>query len=140
MTLSNSILAYNDCFKLFDKALEAAKGIRIEYGEEKVAGYHGLRFNKARSLDRERNAKIYPEGDAMHGQSLYDAISIRRRQDDEGIWYVILVKIEAVAENLPVTDLIDDDPLLAPPKPPEPGTKVELELIPMPVETKIRRI
>lgn len=130
MTLSNSDLAYTDCYKLFDQALDARKGIRIEYGSESMTNYQASRFNKARTLDRIKNCSIHPEGAPLHGKSIYDAISIRKRSDNDGVWYVVLVKIEAAAEGLRVEELSDEYDAWEAPKLPPP--RVELELLPAP--------
>lgn len=139
MTLSTSDLAYVDCYKLLDQALDARKGIRIQYASESDVNYQASRFNKARSLDRIKNTTLHQPGDLLYGKSLYDGISIRKRSDDNGVWYVILVKIEALAEGLQVDELAEDDEMLKGPRPPD-GEKMTLELLPAPVDTKVRRI
>lgn len=137
MTLSNSSLAYMDCYKLFDRALEAKQGVRIDYGPESTCGYMGLRFNQARKLDRENNAKIHPDGHELHGRSIYDGISIKKREDPSGRWWLILMKLEALADMVEVVELGVDEEMLKRIAPPT--EKVQLELLPMP-EAKVRRI
>lgn len=139
MTLSTSDLAYVDCYKLLDQALDARKGIRIQYASENDVNYQASRFNKARALDRIKNTTLHQVGDLLYGKSLYDGISIRKRSDDNGVWYVILVKIEALAEGLKVDELAEDDEMLMASQPPQ-GEKMTLELLPAPAEPRVRRI
>ena len=78
MSLNNSRRSYDDCFGLFDRALEADRGIRIEVDDIRAANYLRMRMHHARTIDRRDNKLIYPDPeDAMHGRSIYDVFVIR---------------------------------------------------------------
>lgn len=134
MTLSNSEFAYKDCFRLFDQCMESARGLRIEYPEERTASYMALRFNKARMLDREKNSRMYSEAEPLYGKSIYDEISIRKREDN-GKFYLVLVKTEAMADAVVIEELGEDFNIFEGPK--QLPYKVALELLPAPAKPAV---
>jgi hypothetical protein len=91
MALQSQIEAYHDCLGYYERALEKG-GIRLKTkGNEGDAKYLQLRLHKARQLHREENARMYPDGHPMHGNSPYDKFSVANpRRDTEGFWWVYI--------------------------------------------------
>jgi hypothetical protein len=79
MGMSNSRLAFSDCYELMEKALEDQKGIRIKYATEQDAWLYRLRLHNARKIDRKDNQENYEAGHGMHGRSIYDQLIMRLR-------------------------------------------------------------
>jgi hypothetical protein len=75
-----------------DSALKEAKGSRIHIGSRSAAMTYRLRLNRARQLDRNFNAKAFPEGVKMHGSSIYDEFVFTVRIDENEEWWVYLEK------------------------------------------------
>ena len=105
MSLNNSRRSYDDCFSLFDRALEADRGIRVEVDDIRAANYLRMRMHHARTIDRRDNKLIYPDPeDAMHGRSIYDVFVIRI-EDGEPAWVyldkekVTIGRVEEIATN-----------------------------------------
>jgi hypothetical protein len=93
MSLTNSRLAYRDCYELMDEALKHEQGARASMGSEGSAMGYRIRMNKARQLDREFNKKVYQDpGHALHGGSIYDELIFTVREDETGNWWVYLRK------------------------------------------------
>ena len=90
MTLSTSITAYDNCFEAFDRAIEAKRGIRMEFDDWGSANFFRMRCHQARKLDRERNAKIYSDPEhPMHGRSTFDPLTLRIiREGDNTYLYI----------------------------------------------------
>ena len=87
MSLSNSRLAYGDCFELLDQALEEARGIRIELADENKANYLRMRIHHARQIDRNENKLTYPDLDhPLHGRSPYDILVCRIERETGRAW------------------------------------------------------
>ena len=87
MSLNNSRRSYDDCFSLFDRALEADRGIRVEVDDIRAANYLRMRMHHARTIDRRDNKLIYPDPeDAMHGRSIYDIFVIRIEDGEPKAW------------------------------------------------------
>jgi hypothetical protein len=77
MAYSKSPLAYEDLREIFDRALDAPKGLRIPCKSRGAAMQLRSRFNSLREVDRKQNLRTYAEGDPMHGQSQYDRLTLR---------------------------------------------------------------
>lgn len=96
MPVSKSRLSYDDCFSLFEKALEDSKGARYQV----PGGLHGknqyfiMRMHQARWLDREENASIHEKGHPLHGRSIYDRLICQLKEDTEGGWWVYVSHTE----------------------------------------------
>ena len=87
MSLSNSRLAYNDCFELLDRALDEARGIRIELASADAATYLRMRIHHARQIDRRENKATYPDLDhPLHDRSPYDILVCRIEPDAGRAW------------------------------------------------------
>ncbi len=116
MSLSNSRLAYDDCFKLLDAALDEPRGIRVEVASSNDATYLRMRIHHARTIDRRENAATYIEKDhPLHGRSPYDILVVRIEDDHEGSWlYLDKQKVEiGRVESIPETKtLMGPEPML----------------------------
>lgn len=108
MSVSTSLLAYQDCITIMDQALADPKGARIKVANAGDASYQRLRMHYARKLHRDENAKTYEQGHAMHGRSEYDAITVRIRNIG-GECYLYLERTDVVAGE--VESLSELEPL-----------------------------
>ena len=103
MPLPSSPLAYQDCYQLFDAAVNDPQGARVFKGTQEAAAHFRLRCNYARVVNRNENAKTYEKDHPLHGRSEYDTVRLTLREDTEGGWYVYAEKypdIEADIEPL----------------------------------------
>ena len=128
MTAAVSRLAFNDCFDIFDQAIADPTGIRVAFSSEGAAIHFRMRLHRARTIDRQDNAKLHPSDHPMHGRSPYDQIIIKIRKVEEG-WFVYL---EALldAGRLRVESL---EGLEVPPPPPKPQVDMIMPEAPDPV-------
>lgn len=105
MSLSNSRAAYLDAYVLLDKALEEPRGLRVEIIEGRGAANHfRMRIHQARQIDRNENAKTYPDPNHhLHGRSPYDLLVCRIESGPAGTWlYLDKQKVEiGVVESIP---------------------------------------
>lgn len=104
MPVSESRLSYDDCFTLFEKALEDSKGARYqiaatpkEYGKHQ---YFRMRMHQARALDRKDNRDLYEPGHKLYGRSAYDPLVIQLKPDSEGGWWVYVSHTEINPEDI----------------------------------------
>lgn len=103
MPYSTSLTSYPDIVKVLDRALESRAGVRVTFETvEGVMTFCG-RVHTFRHQDRKANAKIYPADHHMHGASVYDPLTIKRRKD---CFQVEVIKLDAVA-----FDMVDIDPI-----------------------------
>lgn len=101
MPLSNARLAYQDCFDIFDAALNDEKGARVEMPDVEQATFLRMRLHNARKIDRKDNTEVYSEGDPMYGQSIYDKLTVRIREVGGKIWlYVEQIALIGKIEGL----------------------------------------
>lgn len=103
MPVSNSRLSYSDCFTLFEKALEDAKGARYQVsgGESRSdAWYFRLRMHNARQIDRKDNKELFELGDPLYGRSIYDPLLIQIKQDVEEKWWIYVVHTEIDGDQI----------------------------------------
>ena len=96
MSLPTSRLAYADCIDLLDKCLEAERGIRVKAYNPDKANFFRMRIHMARQIIRNENKEIYEKGDPMWGCSIYDAIVIKIRVEDDGMTWLYLEKISSM--------------------------------------------
>lgn len=109
MSASTSKLSYSDCFEVMDKALEADRGVRIQFNDEGNAKHFLVRCHKARVLDRHENRLTYNEGDPLYARSIYDPLMGQIKRMDGKIW-LFLRKLSAehlVIEEIDGTELVD---------------------------------
>lgn len=96
MPVSSSRLSYDDCFTLFEKALNDTKGARYQIpdGAHGATKYFVMRMHQARSLDRKENKELYEKGHKLYGRSIYDPLVCRIKKDVEGLWWVYVSHTE----------------------------------------------
>lgn len=122
MPISNSRLAYGDCYDAMNAALEDERGVRIKVKDVNDAHFLRMRMNQARVIDRDLNARTYEKGDPMYGLSEYDKLMIRIKEikgrDGNTIVYLYL---EQVASFVPEVENLSDvqDEVVAAPEAPE---------------------
>lgn len=92
MTMSSSPLAYKAEYDLMDRALKAAKGVRVPFKTRPEASTYRLKLNNARKLQRKLNKELYTEGHVLHGCSEYDELVFVLREDADEEWWVYLEK------------------------------------------------
>lgn len=114
MSLSNSRLAYDDCYTLLDKALDEPRGIRVEVADESAAIYLRMRIHHARTIDRNDNAKTYPADSPFHGRSPYDILVCRIENGGDTVWlYLDKQKVEiGRVESIEDQPQIESRPML----------------------------
>ncbi len=88
MPLSDSRLAYKDCYAFLDQALEDGKGARVPFSNFASASYFRMRCHQARTINKRENKQIYQKGDPMWGLSEYDQLVVRIKEDTEGEFWV----------------------------------------------------
>lgn len=117
MSLSNSRLAYTDCYEFLDAAIADPQGVRMKLPYNQAVHFR-MRCNHARSIDRRENTLTYPEDHPLYGRSEYDRVRINLIQRIEngahvGYVYATPWAIEGKIENL--SDLGHDHILDQPP-------------------------
>lgn len=108
MTLSNSRLAFKDCYELFELAMSDPKGVKVRFDKQNDALHFRHRMHQARKLDREDNKRVHPADSPMHGLSEFDKITVRIERDEHGHW-LRLTKIEAQAFDIVSLSEEEDD-------------------------------
>lgn len=118
MGMSNSRLAFSDCYELMEKALADPKGIRIKFASENDAWLYRLRIHNARAIDRKENRENFEKGHGMHGKSVYDTLICRLRPEDNGGggWWLRIEKI--TTEGMVIEPLSEEE--ISPPALPGP--------------------
>lgn len=104
MTVSHSRAAYEDCYHLFDRAMDSPAGVRHSCPTEGAAYHLRGRLNYARILHRnEMSAVAIADDDPRLGTSPYDVLILRVRQADAKWWvYIEPRKVVGETEDLPV--------------------------------------
>lgn len=109
MSLPQRIAAYEDCFRIFDRAI--TRGARVAFATRGEAEYFAMRMQQARSLQRDESKQIYPSDDRRWGKSEYDKLVVRRAvEDDKGEWWIYIQRHDA--NILAVEDLEETDATL----------------------------
>lgn len=88
MSLTNSRLAYRDCYEFMEEALKQDIGARASMGTFSDAIAYRNRLNKARQIDRNNNAQTYEPGHVLHGGSRFDELIFTTREDTTGNFWV----------------------------------------------------
>lgn len=111
MSLSTSLLSYEDCLAYYSQAMENEVGIRIRVASEAAAIHLRMRLHKARQLDRERNREIYTDpAHPMHYGTIFDQLFVQLAEDPRGWWVVIQrrqpggLEVEALGPALPAPE------------------------------------
>lgn len=72
----SSLKQYTDCEEFLDAAFRAERGVRLIFPTRGSAAHFRARCNAYKRLDRERNRKLLPVADPLHGASVYDEVVI----------------------------------------------------------------
>ena len=97
MPISNSPLAYEDCYEALNRALEDARGVRLKVNSRANAEFLRMRLNMARVINRDQNTKTYDSDHPMHGRSEYDKLMFRIKEIKNGSEVKVYVYLEQVA-------------------------------------------
>lgn len=128
MTISDSKLAYLDCYKILDAAIDATGGCRVHVVDENAAIHLRMRLHQARKIERRENRKVYERDHPQHGASVYDGLIVRIKIIDEEAWVYVekntaaILAIESIDQLHQIEDRttkqITQEPqrLLEPPK------------------------
>ncbi len=95
MPMNKSPLAYGDCIKVLDRAIQSEKGIRVTFSSNREAVTFRYRLDQARRNDRKMNKEVYNQKDHLYGKSLYDYLCFRVILNE-----VHLEKVEAREFNI----------------------------------------
>lgn len=71
-----SPLAFDDVVEVLSRALEAPRGVRMEFPYEQAAHVFRRRCYAFRTQDRKNAKRRYEKGHPLHGVSDYDRINI----------------------------------------------------------------
>jgi hypothetical protein len=108
MTISESRLAYEDCYDVMQRALEKNSGVRVGFDNFGEATFYRMRMNQARQLDRRFNRERYPIAHPMHGRSEYDALMFRIREQGGKHWvYADRKPMRGVVEEITEDKKVD---------------------------------
>ena len=91
MPVAISDHGFPDCREFMNKAAAAKKGWTVTFAERGSATAFRLRCYTARMRELKRNIKLYPEGEHMHGRTVWDQL-IFLIKEDKGGWQVIAVQ------------------------------------------------
>lgn len=86
MPTSQSREAYEDCYVLLDRAIEAERGIGASFSDRGEAYHFRVRLNAARQLDRDLQREVDPN----NGKSDYDVLTFRVKLWPDGKWWVFI--------------------------------------------------
>lgn len=111
MSLPKVRNAYQDCFALYDKALEAPHGIRFRVASSDIAINLRMRLHTARTVDRDENSALHPRGTPMHANSVYDPLQVLIRTDDDACWVYIEPRTVAIIGDIEELTPYTEDPL-----------------------------
>jgi len=95
MPSANNLGAHKPYLDIWDRAAASPKGIRIAVSNPtdfRARLYH------ARAADRKNNAKVYPEGNVMHGRSYFDDYTVKIGPGDAVRIIPNALEIEGVEE------------------------------------------
>src|SRR6267154_6029802 len=131
MTISNSPLSYSDCYERMDVALADAKGCRFRINKPTFdtayaeATFLRMRMHQARKLDRDRNAKIYPDpSHPMHNGSMYDQLTLRIKSVDGAVY----LYMEKTMVDVSDSELLSEVPEIEYTPVPEIETQPQLQI------------
>jgi hypothetical protein len=101
-------LSYKDVYDIYDQALEDPKGIRLAFPDLGSARNFQMRMHHARAVDRRDNLTACPKGDPMHGQSTYDVLQVRIREQNDGEGNEVFLYIEPKDKLRPEIERLSD--------------------------------
>lgn len=92
MSISTSKLAYEDCYDILDRALNAPSGIRVAAETRGQAVQLLTRLNYARTLERELSKEIHHPESSDYNVSQYDTLQVRRPREEDSKWWIYIVR------------------------------------------------
>jgi hypothetical protein len=132
MAMSQSRLAFSDCYELMEQAIADPKGIRVKFASEDDAFHYRLRLHNARKIDRHDNLQVFEEGHSMHGKSPYDVLVMRIERRDKQFW----LRLEKLSlDGMEIESLSDGQPY-KPMEIPEPPK----DILPIPTVQRVEPI
>lgn len=113
MSLPTSPLAFTQCYDVMDHALSDPLGIRMRMKDHESAMIFRMRCHRARVLDREKNATIYPDPEApLHNRSAYDVLIIRDpRTAPDGQVYLVIERGDVEVDASAIEKLSEVEPI-----------------------------
>lgn len=109
MSLSNSRLAYEDCYGAMDKAMASTRGIRISFPARGLANHFRMRAHQARAIMRNENRKIYTDPDhPLHGRSDYDGLRLTIEEEGD-VAYLYIRKSNLMPGEIEDLDEIEGE-------------------------------
>lgn len=90
MSLPNNLGAYEDCVNLFERALQAKKGIQVSYTSHGDAYQLFSRLHYTRKLLREKSMTMHTNDDPRYNTTTYDLLIVRRPREVNGEWWVFI--------------------------------------------------
>lgn len=109
MSISNSRLAYLDCYKVWDRAIENPSGVRVGVRNYDAALHLRMRLHQARKINRRENEEIYEPGEPLHGCSAYDPFTVRIKRVNNSFYLYIEPNRIATEIIEPLDKIIDDE-------------------------------
>lgn len=110
MSANASLYAYEDCYELLDRALEATTGVRAKARDQGEAYQFKTRLHQARKLSRLQAMQVHPDpSHPEHGKSVYDDLVVSLKQEGNDWWiYISRRRAPLVVEELPNEDINDN--------------------------------
>lgn len=109
MSLTDQRAAYEDCYRLYQEAVDSPKGagVRIPRPSQNDAKFFALRMNKARSIQRRDSRRVYPPDHHLFDTSEFDHLQVCvRGPDPTGEWWV---EVKPHAINLDYIEPLADE-------------------------------
>lgn len=97
MSLSQSLLAYEDIETIMNRALDAPSELRVTFGTHGEAVYFRQRVYQFRILDRKRNTEILERGAPLYGHSVFDSFTVQVPKEKAPPVVVVIKKISTNA-------------------------------------------
>lgn len=139
MTLSHSLLSYQDCTEAMDLAMDDPRGGRVRFRDLPSAQHFRARCHQARMIIRNQNKKIYDSPDhPLHGSCTYDVLVLRLKRGPGESWVIDLEKM--TADTIVVEPLSEAPALLPQPKPTLQLAPPTIEILPPKTDGMKRRL
>jgi len=88
VSLPDSPGAYNDCYDLYQRAIDTPGGVRTLLSTKNEAYFFQLRMHKFRTIQRRNSRRTYPTDHPLYDTSEFDPLQVTIREDTEGGWWV----------------------------------------------------
>lgn len=81
----------------WEQAMASREGLEVEFLTKKEAEIFRFGLYRARNVDRTLNKEIYPEGDPLHGRSVWDALVLKIIPNSRGTTSVMILPVSLAA-------------------------------------------